>query len=254
MAESARYLYVVSRNLDADALEAVTGLRGEPLAVVSQGGLDAVVSDVPLSEFGETGLKRNLEDLEWLEQVARGHDDVVQAAGAIAPVAPLRLATICLDDGAVRARLEEWRDDLHRVLDRVEGCVEWSVKVILPPTDRAPSGSSAATPGSGAAYLKQKKSQQEERDRRLARSSNLGGEIHRDLARFTVATRLLAPQDPQLAGYAGTMLLNGAYLVDATASARFQARVDDLAHDNPDLRLEAAGPWPPYSFAVLDST
>ena len=250
--ETARYLYAISRELAPEALAGVGGLVGAPLHVVSHRGLDAVVSDVPLAEFGELALKQNLENLSWLERVARGHDEVVHAAAAAGPVAPMRLATMCLDDDGVRARLDEWHDALHGVLDRVEGRAEWSVKVLVPPPE--PAAAAASGTGGGVAYLQQKRAEQQEREHRLARTSNLGEQIHQDLASITVASRLLSPQDPQLTRYVGTMVLNGAYLVDITAGDRFQRRVRELEAAHPEARIESGGPWPPYSFAVLEQT
>ena len=106
-----RYLYAITRGVtNDDVAAAAVGLGGSDVDVVDHRGLQAVVSTVRLEEFGEEGLRRNLEDLAWLETVARGHDAVVQAVAAHGPTAPLRLATICLDDDGVRARLDEWHD------------------------------------------------------------------------------------------------------------------------------------------------
>ena len=99
-----RYLYAISRDLDPAALAEVPGLGDGRLDVLEHRGLSAVVSDVDLEEYGEEGLRRNLERLEWLEEVARRHDEVVHAVAEHGPVAPLRLATICLDDIGVRRR------------------------------------------------------------------------------------------------------------------------------------------------------
>ena len=137
MAETARYLYAISRGVDRAVLEGVRGIEGAPLDVVAHHDLSAVVSDVSLAEYGEEGLRRNLEKLDWLEVVARAHDTVVQTVAHSAPTAPLRLATICLDDAGVRRRLDEWHDELELVLDRVEGRMEWSVKVLAPPRESA---------------------------------------------------------------------------------------------------------------------
>ena len=112
MAERGRYLYAVTRDLAAQDLAEVTGLDGGPLDVVEKDGLAAVVSDVDLAVYGEQGLREHLEDLTWLERVARRHDDVVHAVAQHGPTAPLRLATICLDDDGVRSRLAEWHDGL----------------------------------------------------------------------------------------------------------------------------------------------
>jgi hypothetical protein len=251
VAGTGRYLYAISRGLDAADLATTTGLRGAPLEVVSHRGLDAVVSDVPLEEFDEAGLKQNLERLSWLEDVARGHDAVVHAVAAVGlPVAPLRLATICHADDGVRDRLDEWHDDLAEVLDRVAGRAEWSVKVIVPPVE---SQSAASTPvASGADYLRRKKADQEARESRLAVSTDLGENVHRSLTPAVVASRLLPPQDPQLSGHVGTMVLNAAYLVENGDADLFERRVAELAKAHPDVRIDSAGPWPPYSFAVLE--
>lgn len=251
VAESGRYLYAISRGLEPGALEGVTGLRGAPLELVAHRELAAVVSDVPLAEFDEDALKRNLERLDWLEQVARDHDAVVQAATLAGPTAPLRLAVIFDDDDGVRQRVDELHDELVAVLDRVEGRAEWSVKVLVPPPPEAP-GRSGEAEGGGAAYLRRKKAEGDARRQHQEATGRIGDEVHRELAADVVASRLLQPQDPQLTGHQGSMVLNGAYLVDVDEGDRFAERVRDLAARHPEVRLEAAGPWPPYSFAVLE--
>ena len=103
-------------------------------------GLQAVVCDVDLAEFGEESVRQNLEQLAWVEKVARTHDSVVRAVAARATVAPLRLVTVCLDDDSVVSRLRQWEGPLRAALQRVEGCREWSVKAYAAGT----SGESAA--------------------------------------------------------------------------------------------------------------
>ena len=109
MAEQGRYLYAVCRGVTPEAVDGIVGLGGGRVDLVSEGDLVGLVSPVDLDEYGEEGLRRNLERIEWLEAAARGHDAVVQAAAAIAPTAPTRLATIFLDDEGVRRRLREQR-------------------------------------------------------------------------------------------------------------------------------------------------
>ncbi|WP_208542861.1 GvpL/GvpF family gas vesicle protein [Nocardioides euryhalodurans] len=249
MTDTARYAYAVARHLDAAAVDGVPGVHGADLSVVRHCGLDAVLSDVPLPEFDEQGLKQNLEDFTWLEAVARAHDDVVWAVASSAPTAPLRLATIFLDDDAVRRRLEELQGQLTEVLDRVEGRAEWSVKVIAPPRGGA---SESPAPTSGAEFLRRRKAEAEEREQHLEDGTRAAEEVHQELVALTVASRLLPPQDPQLTGHRGTMVLNGAYLVPHDAGMAFADRVRDLGARHTGLSVEVAGPWPPYSFAVLE--
>ena len=110
------------------------------LEIVDWQDLQAVVCSVDLDEFGEDSLARNLEDLTWLERVARAHNDVVFAVATTGTVAPMRLVTICADEISVRDRIEALYDDLSAALDRVEGRREWSVKVHASASGRAASG------------------------------------------------------------------------------------------------------------------
>jgi Gas vesicle synthesis protein GvpL/GvpF len=250
VADSARYAYAVTRGLDPAALAGDQGLRGAPLEVVSAAGLDAVVGDVPLEEFSEDALKRNLESLSWLEEVARAHDEVVRRVTDLGPSAPLRLATIFHDDDAVRRRLGEWHDAIVDVLDRVDGRAEWSVKVIAPPAEAAPED--AAEPATGAEFLRRRKARSDEREQWTTQVAQVADQVHASLSGVSVATRVLPAQDPQLTGLTGTMALNGAYLVDHGRREQFEREVAAVRARFPDLTVETGGPWPPYSFAVLD--
>lgn len=252
MADSARYAYAVTRGLDPASLAGDHGLRDAPLGVVSAGGLDAVVGDVPLEEFSAEALRQNLESLAWLEEVARGHDDVVRRVTDLGPTAPLRLATIFHDDEAVRQRLAEWHDAIVEVLDRVDGRAEWSVKVVASPAEPAPADSSE--PATGAEYLRRRKAQADDRGEWELQVARVAEEVHTAVSDVAVATRVLPPQDPQLTGLTGAMALNGAYLVDRDRRGQFEETVTALRERFPDVTVESGGPWPPYSFAVLDQS
>jgi hypothetical protein len=253
MPESARYMYAITRGLDRTTLTEIAGLGGHPLEVVEHRELAAVVSDVSLDEYGEEALRRNLEQLDWLEATARTHDAVVQALAAHGPTAPLRLATICLDDDGVRRRIDEWYAALQQVLDRIQGRVELSVKVFAPPPDQvAVTEPPPDTAPGGAEYLRRKKAAVEARRAAEAASLQAGETVHGALAELSVAGRRLPAQDPRLTGHVGTMLLNGAYLVERAEVPSFERRVKELAEQLPQVTVDVRGPWPPYSFAMLE--
>jgi len=252
MGEPARYLYAVCRGVDPAALDGVPALGGGTVELVDVLDLQAAVSTVDLDEFGEEAMRTNLEQLPWLERTARGHDLVVQSCAAAAPTAPMRLATICLDDESVRLRLEEWYDDLVAALDRVTGREEWSVKVFAHPrAAREAEGAEPAAVG-GAAYLRRKKAATEERRSVEAAAASAAEEVDSVLRGTAVAARRLRPQDPRISGHEATMLLNGAYLVDSVRSADFAKQVAELVGLHPQVSVACDGPWPPYSFATLE--
>ena len=253
---TARYLYAVCRGQDparlASALTEVHGIDGQPVELVPHLDLMALVSSVPLSSYGEEGLRHNLEDLGWLELTVRSHDAVVHAAAGQATTAPMRLATICFDDDAVRARLREWYVSLTHVLDRVEGCSEWSVKVMTEPVAPAEPAADTGEPVSGAEYLRRKRADAAQRADTTDTAAAVAGEVHDRLAAFARAVRQLPPQDPRLSGHRGTMVLNAAYLVPDESTEAFAAELALLAADHVGVVVDGRGPGPPYSFAMLE--
>ncbi len=259
MGDRAVYLYAVSRGLRSEDVQDVAGLRDGELRIVDDAGLSAVVSDVDLDEFGDEGLRRNLEDLSWLEQVARVHDGVIQAVADRGVVAPMRLATVFLSDASVGERLRERGQALRRALDRVDGRMEWSVKVYISTDQASPAagedaaeGRRSGDGGAGTAYLMRRRREMTRHEDALEAAAALGDSVHTELAGEVVASRRLPPQDRRLTGHEGTMVLNGAYLVDGSRAEDWRATVGRMVEDHPGARIELQGPWPPYSFATLE--
>jgi len=254
MADTGRYLFAVARGLDPASLGGAVGLRDQPLVVVDHHGLQAVVCDVDLAEFGEDVLPERLEDLAFLEEVARAHNDVVWQVADRATVAPMRLVTVCSDDDSVRRKIDDHQDGLSRALANVEGRREWSVKAYAVKQEAAPEPAPAARSGAGAgaAYLQRKKEQAVRRQQAGDRSLEVADEVHEVLARRAVASRRLPPQDARLTGRTEAMILNSAYLVDEDGTDEFLAAVRTVQESASGASVEAQGPWPPYSFAVLE--
>ncbi|HWE15440.1 MAG TPA: GvpL/GvpF family gas vesicle protein, partial [Solirubrobacteraceae bacterium] len=72
------YVYCIAPADDVPLLEGLAGV--DPAFEVerlTQGELTAVFSRVRTEEFGSEPLKRNLEDLVWLERTARTHERVL---------------------------------------------------------------------------------------------------------------------------------------------------------------------------------
>lgn len=255
MTAHATYLYAVIRPLAPDALDDLTGISGGRVRTLERDGIGCVVSTVALKEFGEQELAANLNDLSWLERVAREHDAVVRAAAQLTTTAPLRMATVCSDDAAALAKLAELGSSANAVLDRLDGRVEWGVKAFAAAQAVRPAQvpvTAGAT--SGAEYLRRRKQESLERQQADAVTGEQAAAVYAALAAESVAGRRHRPQDRQLTGIEEPMLLNAAFLVEHGDAQRFANAVDELAARYPALRLERTGPWPPYSFASLDES
>jgi Gas vesicle synthesis protein GvpL/GvpF len=249
------WVYAVTRDLDPAVLGRMTGVAGEAPYLVEAGGLVAVAGSVPLSSFGDEALRRNFENLEWLSAVARVHDAVVGELAAFGPVVPFRLATVYLDDDRVRLVLDRLRHDFERALAHVTGRTEWGVKAFLEPaaTEPEPAAQSGGrTAGTGADYLRRRRSRLEMRERRDRVAAERIERIHAVLAGLAADARRHRPHGPQLSGEEHPMILNAAYLVDNGGTREFTRTVAELDSEQDAVRLQLTGPWPPYSFSTLE--
>ena len=234
-------------------LNELTGVADEPVRTVVSGDLTAVVGSVPLKVFGEQPLRRNFEDLDWLEATARAHDAVVSAVVHRGPAVPLRLATVFHDDDRVRALLDERREDFAAVLELVSGRTEWGVRAygdraaLTAAVARATGEGSTTTPG--AVYLARRRAQLSAQQTVERDAAEHAEHIHAHLVRHAAAGRRQPLTDPAVSGRRDWMLLNGTYLVDDDHTDDFTATVATLGSEFPGIRLELTGPWPPYSFA-----
>jgi Gas vesicle synthesis protein GvpL/GvpF len=216
--------------------------------------LAAVVSQVPLEDFGEERLRERLADLEWLERTARAHEQVLEMVGREATLIPMRLCSVYRSEDGVTKMLAQEAKALEEALAHLEGKTEWGVKVfanpVAPPSGTNPTGKDAETNDSGTDYMRRRRT---DRDRRRNADQELHDAcvaIHERLAADVADALTSPPQRPEVSGHPGQMLLNGVYLVEDDQMAAFQALVDELqAHYEDDgLELLPTGPWPAYNF------
>jgi hypothetical protein len=228
-----------------------TGVGAGAVRPLTAAGLAAIVGDVETREFGQAALRRNLEDIGWLERTARGHHAVIEAVGTRCPAVPMRLATVYNSDAGVLTMLRDRAADFRAALSRLAACREWGVKAYAA-ADPAPPGRPEDREGPagrpGTAYLRQRRAQLTSRTN--ARQEAMAGAqaVHTELSRLSVSARLYPPQDPGLSGQAAPMVLNAAYLVAEERAGEFAAAVDDLTGRHRSMRLGLTGPWPAYSF------
>lgn len=245
-----RYVYAVCRPYGTPLQAQLTGVGGDPPRLLPHHGLMAVVSHVPEADFAEEPLRAHLEDLDWLTAVARAHQGVIDALTTVTTPLPLRLGTVFRDDSGVRTMMEAREESFLRTLDRLEGRVEWGVKVYVE-SDRAPEAPAvpAPKPASGRDYLRQRRMRTKSQDDLWQRAETFATRLHETLSEAAEDSRLHAPQNPTLSGASGRNVLNAAYLVPRVESEEFVEKVDRTKDGAPGIRVELTGPWAAYSFA-----
>jgi hypothetical protein len=236
----------------------VAGVSGGRLMRVESGDLAALVSRVPLAEFGEEPLRANLNDIAWLERVAREHERVLEGTLGASTIVPLRLCTIYEGESGVRRMLDEERYSLAQALELLDGHEEWGVKLLvdsdkLEEEARARSGVAGGAedePADGGAYILRRRIERQVRETADALAAEVAGDVHARLEDQAAAAVTLPAQNRDLSHHEGDMLLNAAYLVPRDRVEEMRQLVGALEdlHRSLGARLELTGPWPAYNF------
>jgi Gas vesicle synthesis protein GvpL/GvpF len=195
------------------------GLDNRPLFGITEGPLEAIVSD-----HDGRAPEPSAAALRDYERTVRGLMD----RGTILPA---QFGSVLPDGDAIRGLLRSRRRDLLSRLRQVRGAVEiglrasWREDANVALDPRPPSGTS---------YL---------RERLELRQSarRVASELDPLTALARGSRRALAPR-PDLP-------VLDAYLVDRGRVREFVALVEQLDDRLDDVELVCTGPWPPYSFA-----
>jgi hypothetical protein len=251
------WLYCVAGGELPDVPSDVAGVAaGHQPRVIRAAGLAAVVSEVPLDEYGEEGLRRNLNELEWLEEVVRAHEGVLEAALPGGPLVPMRVCTIYTDTEHVERMLAERKPSLEDAIARLSGRAEWGVK-LMADRDRVAEAArtrmghvAGATAGAGGSYLGRRQQDMRLRDELDEIVTAAAAESHARLEEWAAASELLPAQRRELSGHEGEMVLNAAYLVDDERLESFRQVVSELEQQYRDegFAFELTGPWPAFHF------
>lgn len=229
-----------------------------PVICLREGDLAAVVSPVALDRFDPDQMEARLTDLAWLEPRVRAHQSVL--AAIVGTVAPLRFGTIFHNEAGVRTMLQINGPLFRRVLERIQGCREWGLKIYADPQRVADYVRTTNIPvknliaqrnrlSSGAAYMIQRKLDLlllEESRRVVEVSVNASQErlsAHAVATAGGTTTRRDEPGGPEL-------IFSAAYLVDQPRTEPFLAELDALVADYTCVTFEISGPWPAYSFVT----
>lgn len=249
--ERGLYAYAISR---AEPLElaGVTGVAGtSEVQVVPHRALGLVVTEVSLADLQHIP-DEDVSETSRIATMAREHDAVVRAVFERGPVLPLRMGTVVPDRAAAARLLEERYDQAVARLDRLERHREWGVRLTPSSDDDETSPrSESGAPGpdeavSGTAYINRRRSEVAATERRRDRIRSTARSVHEVLSAHAL-------DNVRRSGT--TLPLDAAYLVDRSSEAVFFSEIERLANEfsGDGVLLEVTGPWPPYSFASMDT-
>jgi len=229
-------------------------------------GVEAIVSDLSLDDFGEMQ-KKAQEDVHWIRGKALAHEMVVEeamgkSANSSAPVIPVKFGVIFNTDERLAETLNRQSAAIRIAFDRIRGKQEWSLKLFLKDARkfkdqvkeqsdemRQKSKELAALPAGMAYFMEQELDEELEREcsRRLDEEGLRTFEQLKPFAAEAAQVKLL---DSKLTGRSERMILNSAYLVASIHLPEFERAVSEVREKFAarGFLLEQGGPWPAYHF------
>ncbi len=249
------YLYCLVRSARRPALQRISGgLPGAgPVRALDAGqGLWLIVADVPGEEYGEAAIASGLQQLEWVSRRAIGHEAIVEQFLGARAVLPMQLFTIFTTDARALEHVRRDRRRIDRILTRVEGQVEWGLRLTF---DEASAREqveeahrAAAGARSGASYLARKRDLRDAGRAQIAAARTQATRLYRHLAKHATGAKRRTSTEQAAPG--SRLLLDAAYLVPAKRAAAFRSALRQGARslDAAGIVVSLTGPWPPYNF------
>ena len=264
------YGYYVYGVLGSDNNQPVEGLPEEgidpayPVYALPYQAIQAIVSKVPLREFGQEELEANLEDMRWLEAKVRAHQRVLETVLDSHTLVPMRFCTIYRSESGVQEMLARHYDDFVEALAHLEGKQEWGCKVycdgktlaqrVGEVSDRVKAlKAEMEQKSSGVAYFLKKKIDEAIAEEVERISDEYAQRSHNRLSSHAEEAVVSPLQSKEITGRKEAMVLNGAYLVAEERLTAFRAELASLEEQCGDLGFsyEMTGPWTPYNFVAI---
>ena len=249
------YVYAVTRDAAMPAVDGVDGTQR--FGTVTIGGISAVFTRVDGEAFSQEAIDARAGDLEWLGAIGYRHQDVVSDLMKRTAIVPLRAFTLFSSEEALRAFLHEQAELLAKVLERLDGKQEWTLRVEFEPsrwseslTARVASlrdlQNDIAGAAPGKAFLLRKKLDDEKKRASHLAEQEVVAEIER-LVLDQLGCETLAETRERRDGAFPQINV----LLNRDEEAKLQELHETLVarYEHEGVTLGLTGPWPPYTFA-----
>jgi hypothetical protein len=252
------YVYAIARagHPLPERVEAIDG--SDVIDAVSASALAAFVTPVDDVDFSQRVIDARAKDVEWLGAIGYRHQNVMHALLHGGTIIPLRAFTLFASDESLRRHLENEGGRFNKLLDRLDGKQEWTLRVEFDPqlwsealVRRVESlralSDEIASAASGKAFLLRKKLDDEKKRASKEAEQQVMAEIERAVME-KLACDTVAETRQQRSGAFPQLNV----LLDRDEEARLEElrRELDARYAAEGVTLALTGPWPPYTFAV----
>jgi hypothetical protein len=243
------YVYAIARDAATPRADAVD--RSTNFVAVA-----AIATPVNADDFSQEAIDAHAGDLEWLGAIGFRHQAVVAELMRTTAIIPLRAFSLFSSEEALREYLTENATSFQRMLERLDGKQEWTLRIEFDPerwseslTQRVDSLRSIAaeidSAAAGKAFLLRKKLEEAKKSASKEAEQQIVGEIEREvLDRLRCET--VAESRQQRSGAFPQINI----LINRDEEGRLQDVQNDLndRYGSDGVAVALTGPWPPYSF------
>ena len=133
MTNAVLYVYAIGRagHAPPEQVEAVDGSTS--ITAIEVDGLAAFYTAVDAAEFSQPVIDARSKDVEWLGRIGYRHQSVMTALMRGGTVIPLRAFTLFASETTLRNHLRGERQKFSRILERLEGKEEWTLRIEFEP-------------------------------------------------------------------------------------------------------------------------
>jgi Gas vesicle synthesis protein GvpL/GvpF len=237
------------------------GRAGHPLPddveAVDGGGLTAFVRPVDEAEYSQPVIDARSKDVEWLGRIGYEHQRVMAELMRGGTIVPLRAFTLFKSHASLRHHLEENREQFEKILERIDGKQEWTLRIEFDPerwrdalskrvASLAAIENEIAGAAPGKAFLLKKKLDDERKKASREAEQQVAAEIEQEVVE-TLKSEVVAESRERRDGAFPQINV----LLDRDEEARLQELRENLArrYGGEGVTLALTGPWPPYTFA-----
>ncbi|MBW3564916.1 MAG: GvpL/GvpF family gas vesicle protein [Acidobacteria bacterium] len=254
MADELVYVYGILAGLPGEPPKDLSGVDGEPIESVEEGGLHAIVSRVSHADFNEEALEQRTADTDWLADLALRHQGVVAWLHEKGDVVPMRLLAVFNSVDSVEDWLRSDRSRLQRIVGDLAGREEWTIRIHFDDErwkgwvdERAAEKDGALAGGGeggpGREFLLRRKVEM----RRAEMAEEVENEMLGSIAASMPDSWKVLVEDRVSRGGADPQIT---VLVAREAADGIDEQIRSIEANwrERGVTLALSGPWPPYSF------
>ena len=252
------YVYAIGRagHPLPDRVDAIDA--SDVVKAVTSGSLAAFFTPVDEVDFSQGVIDARSKDVEWLGSIGYRHQSVMAALMRGGTIIPLRAFTLFASEDGLRMHLNQERERFDKLLDRLDGKQEWTLRIEFEPERWSESivqrvdslralAAEADAASSGKAFLLRKKLDDEKRRASQEAEQQIVGEVEQAVMQKLACDTVAETRQQRSGGFPQIDVL-----VNRDEEARLQELREELErrYGSEGVSVALTGPWPPYTFAT----